>query len=113
MLRLLKSRAVQSVKGAAPLLGYSERQLLRWWACYKTGGLDALIEQHSRTGRLCRLTQDVNACVMLRPNNFDPPCDFLSKGDTLQDSHSVFQPHSSSVRLPHPAAGRLHLDMLW
>lgn len=58
MLRLLKSRAVQSVKGAAPLLGYSERQLLRWWACYKTGGLDALIEQHSRTGRPCRLTQE-------------------------------------------------------
>src|SRR6266566_5791576 len=55
----------------------------------------------------------VNACVILRPNNFDPPCDFLSKVDTLQDSHSVFEPHSSSVRLPHPAAGRLHLDMLW
>src|SRR5713226_8740134 len=55
----------------------------------------------------------VNACVILRPNNFDPPCDFLSKVDTLQDSHSVFQPHSSSVRLPHPAADRLHLDTLW
>src|SRR6266568_5833643 len=47
----------------------------------------------------------VNACVILRPNNFDPPCDFLSKVDTLQDSHSVFEPHSSSVRLPHPAKG--------
>src|SRR5260370_17434017 len=56
---------------------------------------------------------NVNACVNLRPNNFDPPCDFLSKVDTLQDSHSVFQPHSSSVRLPHPAAARLHLDTLW
>ena len=47
----------------------------------------------------------VNACVILRPNNFDPPCDCLSNVDTLQDSHSVFQPHSSSVRLPYPVKG--------
>ena len=58
MLRLFKNRTVQSVRKAASLLGYSERQLLRWWACYKTGGLDALLEQHPRSGRPCRVTQE-------------------------------------------------------
>src|SRR6266478_5340148 len=70
----------------------------------------ASTQQYVRV-KLTKLAASVNACVILRPNNFDPPCDFLSNVDTLQDSHSVFQPHSSSVRLPHPAAGRLHLDM--
>jgi transposase len=56
MLRLLKSRTVDSIKDCAALLGYSERQLLRWWACYKQRGLDALIEQRPRGGRPCRMT---------------------------------------------------------
>jgi hypothetical protein len=30
LLRLLKSRTVHSLRSAAPLLGYSERQLQRW-----------------------------------------------------------------------------------
>lgn len=63
MLRLLKNRTVQSVSEAASFLGYSERQLLRWWACYKTEGLDALLEQHPRTGRPCRITQEAWECL--------------------------------------------------
>lgn len=63
MLRLLKNRTVQSASEAASLLGYSERQLLRWWACYKTAGLDALLEQHPRPGRPCRITPEAWECL--------------------------------------------------
>src|SRR5260370_42218400 len=57
MLRLLKSETAKTIPAYASLLGYSERQLLRWWACYKTGGLDALLEQHLHSGRPSRMTQ--------------------------------------------------------
>ena len=57
MVRLVKSETAKTMQAYASLLGYSERQLLRWWACYKTGGLDALIEQHLRSGRPSRMTQ--------------------------------------------------------
>jgi hypothetical protein len=36
LLRLLKTRTVPSLRAAAPLLGYSERQLQRWWGIYLT-----------------------------------------------------------------------------
>src|SRR5260370_8344423 len=58
MLRLLKSEMVKSIQACASLLVYSERQLLRWWACYKAGGLDALMERHPRSGRPGRMTQE-------------------------------------------------------
>ena len=32
LLRVLKTRTFRSLRGAAPLLGYSARQLQRWWA---------------------------------------------------------------------------------
>ncbi len=57
MLHLLKSETAKTLQACVSLLGYSERQLLRWWACYKTGGLDALLEQHRRSGRPSRMTQ--------------------------------------------------------
>lgn len=63
LLRLLKTRTVQSVSEAASLLGYSERQLLRWWACYTTAGLTALLEQHPRPGRPCRITPEAWECL--------------------------------------------------
>lgn len=41
-LRLLQARTRRSRRAAAPLLGYRERQLQRWWASYTADGLDAL-----------------------------------------------------------------------
>lgn len=45
MLRLLKSGQIKSLRACAPLLGYSFRQLTRWWKQYKEGGLDAMLEE--------------------------------------------------------------------
>jgi transposase len=51
LLRLLKAGTIRSVRAAAPVLGYSERQLQRWWALYTTQGLDALVRCQPRPGR--------------------------------------------------------------
>jgi transposase len=51
LLRLLKTRTCRSLRGAAPMLGYSERQLQRWWGTYTTGGLEALVRWPARRGR--------------------------------------------------------------
>jgi transposase len=51
LLRVLKTRAVRSLRAAAPLLGYSERQVQRWWATYTTAGLEALLSHRPRAGR--------------------------------------------------------------
>jgi transposase len=50
LLRLLKTRTIRSLRAAAPLLGYSERQTQRWWATYKAGGLEALCTAPPRKG---------------------------------------------------------------
>ena len=51
LLRLLKTRALRSLRAAAPVLGYSGRQLQRWWATYATRGLEALVRWQPRLGR--------------------------------------------------------------
>jgi transposase len=51
LLRLLKTRTIRSLRAAAPVLGYSERQLQRWWATYTGGGLEALLRRPPRPGR--------------------------------------------------------------
>ena len=51
LLRLLKSGTIRSLRAAAPVLGYSERQLQRWWAIYTTRGLDPLVQRPPRLGR--------------------------------------------------------------
>lgn len=58
LLRLLKTRAVRSLRAAAPLVGYSERQAQRWWELYKTGGLEALCTPPARQGARERLSAD-------------------------------------------------------
>lgn len=47
LLRLLKSGEARSLRRAAAMLGYSERQAQRWWRDYVAGGLAALV----RVGR--------------------------------------------------------------
>ncbi len=56
VLRLLKEARVTTLMAAAPLVGYSLRQLQRWWQTYQTGGRSPLITMRSRPGRASRLT---------------------------------------------------------
>lgn len=58
MLRLLKSQAYDSRRTLAPVLGYSERQLQRWWKLYKRSGIDALIEEKAVGGSTERITDE-------------------------------------------------------
>ena len=65
LLRLLKRGAARSLRQAAAMLGYSERQARRWWACYAADGLSALLEIGQPGGSRERITPaawaDVNA----------------------------------------------------
>jgi transposase len=56
MLRLLKDGTAPTLGACAPLLGYSPRQLARWWAAYRAGGLAALTRERRRPGKASRLT---------------------------------------------------------
>lgn len=58
MLRLLKSGAYDSRRLLAPTLGYSERQLQRWWKMYKKGGIEELLEQKAVGGSTERVTDE-------------------------------------------------------
>ena len=58
LLRLLKSDAARSVRQAAAMLGYSERQAQRWWTCYASGGLAALLEVGQPGGSQERITPE-------------------------------------------------------
>lgn len=58
MLRLLKSGNVYSLGDCATLLGYSPRQINRWWSRYRSGGLDALLQDQPRTGKPSQITSD-------------------------------------------------------
>lgn len=56
MLRLLKGGAYDSRRMLAPTLGYSERQLQRWWKLYKKEGIDGLLEEKPIGGSTERVT---------------------------------------------------------
>src|SRR5512144_2427005 len=51
MLRLLKTEAYPSQRQVAIALGYTERQLRRWWRRYAHGGLTALLHLAPAGGR--------------------------------------------------------------
>jgi transposase len=61
MLRMLKSGQVQSLRACAPLLGYSLRQLNRWWEQYQQGGIGNLTETNGQGGRQSQLTVEAAA----------------------------------------------------
>jgi transposase len=59
MLRLLKTGAYRSQLRLAKALGYSPRQIRRWWKTYREGGLEALLEEDkARGGKKERITQE-------------------------------------------------------
>lgn len=58
MLRLLKVGQYRSRRSLAEVLGYSQRQLGRWWKSYQHGGLDALLEFHRPPGKQEYVTRE-------------------------------------------------------
>ena len=56
MLRLLKDGAYRSRRALATALGYSERQLHRWFETYRRDGLDALLRYETSRGSRERIT---------------------------------------------------------
>jgi transposase len=63
LLRLLKTGAVRSLRAAAPRLGYSERQLQRWWNTYTAQGLEALCRPARHPGARERLSPEALAAL--------------------------------------------------
>jgi transposase len=61
VLRLLKSGQVTSLVAVAPVVGYSSRQLQNWWASYRAGGIEALLEMKHSPGKKSRLTPEAYA----------------------------------------------------
>lgn len=58
MLRLLKEGRVGSLRECAELLGFSTRQVSRWWSTYLAEGIEGLIELKPKTGKPSRLTEE-------------------------------------------------------
>jgi transposase len=61
MLRLLKDGTAPTLSACAPLVGYSPRQVARWWKRYREGGLPGLLADKPRPGKASRLTPDALA----------------------------------------------------
>lgn len=55
-LRLLKDGAARTLGACAHLVGHSPRQVARWWATYRRGGLEALLREPTWPGKPPRLT---------------------------------------------------------
>lgn len=58
MLRLLKEETFRSRSALAPVLGYSKRQLKRWFDAYREGGLEGLLDRGSPGGSTERVTPE-------------------------------------------------------
>jgi transposase len=58
MLRLLKAGTFRSRSALAPVLGYSKRQLKRWFDTYQEGGLEDLLDRGSPGGSTERVTPE-------------------------------------------------------
>jgi transposase len=63
LLRLLKTHAAPSQARLAAELGYSERQVHRWWERYRHGGLAALLQRDLPRGPRCHLTPEARQAL--------------------------------------------------
>jgi transposase len=58
MLRLLKCGEATTMPQVATLIGYSPRQVERWWQTYRTKGLAVLARVYHPAGKPARLTEE-------------------------------------------------------
>jgi transposase len=58
MLRLLKSGEAMTLPQVATLVGYSPRQVERWWQTYRTKGLVALERVYHPAGKPAQLSEE-------------------------------------------------------
>ena len=65
MLRFLKSGEATNVPQVASLVGYSPRQIQRWWQTYRTDGLTALVRVYHPTGKPAQLTEEAWAGLQI------------------------------------------------
>jgi transposase len=65
MLRLLKSGDATTLPQVAALIGYSPRQVERWWQTYRTRGLAALAAVYHPSGKPAQLTDDAWAGLVI------------------------------------------------
>lgn len=63
LLRLLKGGAYPSRRALASVLGYSERQLHRWFEAYREGGLNAMLTYETSRGSRERITTEAWAAL--------------------------------------------------
>ncbi len=68
MLVLLRSGAATSLRQCAPLVGYSLRQLQRWWGRYRQFGLEGVLTDKPRLGKVSKLTEEAyeGLCEQMR-----------------------------------------------
>jgi transposase len=78
MLRLLKGGQATSLPACVPLVGYSLRQLRRWWAEYKESGLVGLIEEKPHPGKASKLSDAAYEALQVQMR--------LGKIATLEDA---------------------------
>lgn len=68
MLWLLRSGQATSLPKCVPLVGYSLRQLTRWWGRYRESGLEGLLTDKPRPGKVSKLTDEAyeGLCEQMR-----------------------------------------------
>jgi transposase len=65
MLRLLKSGAAATLPQVATLVGFSLRQVERWWQTYRLEGLSPLEHVYHPAGKAAQLTEDAWAGLVI------------------------------------------------
>lgn len=65
MLRLLKSSEATTLPQVATLVGFSPRQIERWWQTYRTQGLAALARVYQPAGKSAQMTEEAWAGLVI------------------------------------------------
>jgi len=96
MLRLLKDGTYQSRRKLASVLGYSERQLGRWFDAYRSGGLEALLNRDAPGGRSAKATPEAWAGLVeeMKAGQVARPED---AGRYLSEEHGIEYAGVSSI----------------
>jgi transposase len=95
-LRLLRGGRATSLPRCAPLVGYSLRQVTRWWGRYRAGGLEGLLTDKPHLGEASRLTPEAYAALGGRMRG--------GRVATLQDARRYL---AEAWRIVYPTVGGL------